>query len=53
MGKSGDKTKAPDVVTRDYTINLHKRLFRRFVSRDLEDSSLSRLVPFKTKEIRF
>ena len=24
----GEKTKAPDVVTRDYTINLHKRLFR-------------------------
>lgn len=37
MGKSGDKTKVPDVVTRDYTINLHKRLFRRFV----ESSSIA------------
>jgi|EP00945_MAST-04E_sp_MAST-4E-sp1_P006387 large subunit ribosomal protein L31e len=28
MPKTGNASRAPDVVTRDYTINLHKRLHR-------------------------
>ena len=38
-----DRKKAPEVVTRDYTINLHKRLFR---------STFKKKAPRAIKEIK-